>query len=131
MRNLGEAAAQSFQDFVVGFDGLGLNEDGSLDARITGDLCLADYIAAWLTEGEGLRICCGSREMFLETIIAITEAWAGDPELLYYVAGQGRIIPRTVDSVFGEDGFDHRILEPYWFERITYDSQSKTTAPNH
>jgi hypothetical protein len=86
--------------------------------------CLADFIQVWVQEDDGMRICRGSREVFLFAILVITDAWEGEKGgvFLHYVTDADPVtekretIERYVKTVFGEKGTRHTILNLDWFE---------------
>ncbi|MDQ1039921.1 hypothetical protein QFZ75_006337 [Streptomyces sp. V3I8] len=86
--------------------------------------CLADFIQVWVQRDDGIRTCRGSREVFLYAVLVITDFWERDKSgaFLHYVTdddpatGDSEIIERYVETVFGDKGTDHPILDPDWFE---------------
>jgi hypothetical protein len=86
--------------------------------------CLADFIQVWVQGDDGIRICRGSREVFLFAVLVITDAWEGqkDGVFLHYVGDtdqvteDSEIIERYVETVFGEKKTRHTILNADWFE---------------
>lgn len=87
--------------------------------------CLADFIDAWVRDGEGVRVCMGSYETFLVAVILITEEWVNRPGCLDYLKCDAdgnieEVFERRVTSVFGEASVRHRILNPDFFAMCAF-----------
>jgi hypothetical protein len=87
--------------------------------------CLADFIEAWVQAGYGVRACQGNFETLLIVVMAIIDHWRNDPDILSYVTdkvagGKSKVIQRRVESIFGECGFGHNLLDRDFLAEQTF-----------
>lgn len=94
---------------------------GECPDRFPADSCLADYIAHWVLNGNGIVKCFGSFEILLQTIPFIVDAWHKDPEFLDF-DGNDKVqaFERRVSSAFGSDPGTHAIFDRNFFDAAVY-----------
>lgn len=107
-------AIMSFRDFAV--------ETPTDRLGVPGPTCLADFIQAWLYHGHGVGVCLGDFQTFTIAFIAIVNAWLKEPSMLDYVPDEDEPVveERRVDTIFGDQGYRHRALDPHFFARCTF-----------
>lgn len=99
-----------FRDFVVSTSTEVVRKSWGIEPT-----CLADYIRAWVITGDGVRRCLGDFQVFLVAMVAIIDGWTKDPRLLDYVTDDDVIVERRAETIFGELGLKHDILDPHFF----------------
>lgn len=90
--------------------------------------CFADFVYVWLRSGKGVRACQFNWETFLIALHGLIDNWMSDPKVTDYVEGRSEedegngpiIVTRLVDSIFGESGLEHRILDPHFFAQCVF-----------
>jgi hypothetical protein len=88
-------------------------------------VCVADFIRGWAESGRGVRACQGDFQTFTIAIITIVDKWLNEPGFLDYETEQPNhpettSIKRHVETIFGNAGYKHRILDPHFFAACTF-----------